>query len=70
MKSLASSCEEFPTSFAFIDTFCNPNKVIGHVLVEKSKDYYDDVKRDRENLNEIDKTVEFDLGELTCKLFL
>ena len=70
MKSLASSCEEFPTSFAFIDTFCNPNKVIGHVLVEKSKDFNDVIKRNRENLNEIDKTVEFDLGELTCKLFL
>ena len=70
MKSLASSCEEFPTSFAFMDTFCNPNKVIGHVLVEKSKDYNDDVKRDREKITDIDKTVEFDLGELTCKLFL
>ena len=49
MEKIKELCDDFPTSLAYMDTSVNPNKFIGHVLVEK---------RDEEI-----KSLELDLGE-------
>ena len=65
MKSLANSCDELPTSFAYMDTYVIPHKIMGHVLVEKWKYFNDVEERNWERCIETNYTVEFDLGKLT-----
>ena len=35
MEKTKELCDDLPTSLAYMDTSVNPNKFIGHVLVEK-----------------------------------